>query len=279
MSAFVSDLGQLAFLQNALLVGLLASVACGIVAASSWCGASRTWPADSPLRPGRHGRGALAERGPRVGVADPHPRRPGRGPGAALVMGLVSLYAKEREDTVMSALWAVGMAVGILFIARTPGYGEDLMNYLFGNILMVSPGDLWLIAVLDAAVVVLALACYDQLVAVCFDEEFARLRGLPWSLLPAPAVPHRDHGRPAGDRGRIVLVIALLTLPAAVAGYFTGSLWRMMLWATALCALFTTSGLALSYAPTSPPARRPSSWPAAPTWSSPLASWPGGAAA
>ena len=69
---------------------------------------------------------------------------------AAIIIGLVSLWAKQREDTVISALWAVGMAVGIVFISRTPGYNEDLMGYLFGNILMVSSNDLWMLAGLDA---------------------------------------------------------------------------------------------------------------------------------
>ena len=58
------------------------------------------------------------------------------------IIGLVSIYAKQREDTIIGAVWAVGMAVGILFIFKTPGYNEDLMSYLFGNILMVYSDDL-----------------------------------------------------------------------------------------------------------------------------------------
>lgn len=54
------------------------------------------------------------------------------------IIGLVSIYGKQREDTIIGAVWAVGLAVGILFIFKTPGYNEDLMSYLFGNILMVS---------------------------------------------------------------------------------------------------------------------------------------------
>ena len=61
------------------------------------------------------------------------------GPGCrGLVIGLVSLYARQREDTVIGALWAVGMAVGMLFFAKTPGY-TDPMSYLFGDILLISP--------------------------------------------------------------------------------------------------------------------------------------------
>ena len=92
---------------------------------------------------------------------------------AAVIIGLVSLRAKQREDTVISALWAVGMAVGIIFISRTPGYSEDLMGYLFGNILMVSSNDLWMLAGLDGIIVITGLLFYNQFLAVCFDHEFA----------------------------------------------------------------------------------------------------------
>ncbi len=101
---------------------------------------------------------------------------------AAIIIGLVSLWAKQREDTVISALWAVGMAVGIVFISRTPGYNEDLMGYLFGNILMVSSSDLWMLVALDVIVVGIGLLFYNQFLAVCFDHEFARLRGLKVEL-------------------------------------------------------------------------------------------------
>ena len=62
---------------------------------------------------------------------------------SAVVIGLVSMYARQREDTVIGSIWAVGMAMGVLFIARTPGY-IDPMSYLFGNILLISSTDLWL---------------------------------------------------------------------------------------------------------------------------------------
>ena len=72
---------------------------------------------------------------------------------AAIIIGLVTLYGRQREDTVIGAVWAIGMAVGVLFIARTPGYNDDLMSYLFGNILMVAPRrPLVLIAGLDVVV-------------------------------------------------------------------------------------------------------------------------------
>jgi len=171
----------------------------------------------------------------------------------AMIIGLVSLRAKQREDTVISAIWAVGMAAGIVFISRTPGYNEDLMGYLFGNILMVSSSDLWMLAVLDAIIVVVGLLFYNQFLAVCFDSEFARLRGLRVEffyllLLCLAALTVVVLATVVG----IVMVIALLTLPIGIAALFSTTLWRMMVISAILCVVFTTSGLALSYGPDYP---------------------------
>jgi len=172
---------------------------------------------------------------------------------AALLIGVISLRAKEREDTLIGALWAVGMAVGILFIARTPGYDQDLMSYLFGNILLVRGSDLWLMLALDVVVVALCAALYPQLQAVCFDEEFARLRGLKVELyylllLGLTALTVVLLVTVVG----IVLVIALLTLPAAIAGQLTSTLRGMMAAAAVLSIAFTITGLAVSYGPDLP---------------------------
>ena len=122
---------------------------------------------------------------------------------AAVIIGLVSLRAKQREDTVISALWAVGMAAGIIFISRTPGYNEDLMGYLFGNILMVSSSDLWMLAGLDTVIVVVGLLFYNQFLAVCFDQEFARVRGLKVELFYLLLLGSgRFDGSGPGDCGR-----------------------------------------------------------------------------
>ncbi len=167
---------------------------------------------------------------------------------AAMLIGHVSLRHREREDTLISALWAIGMATGLMFIYATPGYSTELMNFLFGDILLV-PGDvLLLLAVLDAVLVVVALVFYQQLTAVCFDAEFARMRGLNASayyllLLALTAVTIVLLVQVVG----VVLVIALLALPTAVSEAFGRKLWQMMLLSTAACALFTTSGIIIGF--------------------------------
>jgi zinc transport system permease protein len=166
---------------------------------------------------------------------------------SAVLLTLVSLHAGEREDSVIGALWAVGMASGLLFIAKTPGY-LDPMSYLFGNILLLTRDDMVLVALLDLVVVGLVSLFYNRFLAVCFDEEFARLRGIKthWYyllLLCLTALTVILLIRVVG----IVMVIALLTLPAAIAGNFVRSLGQMMVLATLLCMVFVSSGLAVSY--------------------------------
>jgi zinc transport system permease protein len=167
---------------------------------------------------------------------------------AAGIIGLVSLYGHQREDTVIGAIWATGMAIGAIFLARIRGANVDPMSYLFGDILMISRGDLWLIAGLDAVVVALAVVFYNRFQAVCFDEEFARLRGVnvgAWYLLLLclAALTIVLLVQLVG----IVMVIALLTLPAAVAGAFSRRLWQMMALSVLACLLFTGTGMAVSY--------------------------------
>ena len=167
---------------------------------------------------------------------------------AAAIIGFVSLRAKQREDTVINALWAIGMSVGVLFIAKTPGYA-DPMSYLFGNILLVSTRDLVLLAILDAVVVFLAWRYYPQIEASAFDEEFARVRGVPTdavfiATLAVTAVAVVLLQTFVG----IVMVIAMLTLPSGTAGYAAKNLAAMMIGGTILSAVFTVGGLAASWA-------------------------------
>ncbi len=172
---------------------------------------------------------------------------------AAGIIGWVSLNLKQREDTVIGAVWAMGMALGIVFISMTPGYSTDLMSYLFGNILMVTPGDLWLIVALDVLVMVCVGLFHKQLLAVCFDSEFATLRGVHvnrfhFLLLGLTALTVVLLVSVVG----IILVIALLTLPAAMANIFARGLWKMMGLAVLICLVLTSGGLALSYGPDLP---------------------------
>lgn len=173
--------------------------------------------------------------------------------GSALVIGAVSLQAREREDTIIGAIWATGMAAGVLFIHYAPGPAVNLESYIFGNILMTSGTDLTVTAILGAVVVVVTALNYHKLVAVCFDEECVRLRGVSASfyylmLLCLVGLSVVLLVRLTG----IILAIALIVLPAATAARFSQRLWVIMVLAAVLCMGFTAGGLAFSY-PTQTP--------------------------
>ncbi len=256
MTEFLHDIAQPQneLLQCALLAGLLASVACGVI--GTYVVTRRiTYIAGGIAHCVLGGMGAARYAQTVLGWdwADPLLGAVVAALAAAAIIGVISLRAKEREDTVIGAVWAIGMAVGILFIARTPGYNTDLMSYLFGNITLVSTSNLRLLAGLDIVVVAAGLAFYNQFQAACFDEEFARLRGLRveayyLALLCLTALTVVLLVYVVG----IVMVIALLTLPAAIAGRMVGRMWQVMLLATMLCMVFTTGGLAASYGPELP---------------------------
>jgi zinc transport system permease protein len=172
---------------------------------------------------------------------------------SALLIGWIRLNWKTQEDTLIGAIWAMGMAIGLLFISQTPGYASSLTSYLFGNILLVPEQDVWFMAILDLLLLLIVGLFYRQFLAVIFDEEFARLRGVPVSffyllLLCLIAVTVVLLIHVVG----LILVIALLTLPAAIAGHYVHSLGGMMLIATLLGSSFTVGGLALSYSPNLP---------------------------
>jgi zinc transport system permease protein len=167
---------------------------------------------------------------------------------ASLAVAWVSLKAREREDTLIGAIWAVGMATGVIFIAATPGYSEDLMSYLFGNILMVSAADLTLMLALDIVVLGITVLLYNRLAAICFDEEFAAVRGLrvEFYYLLLVCMIGLTVVVMVSIVG-LVLVIAFLTLPVAVADKFSRRLWLIMIISSLCCMLFSIGGLTLSY--------------------------------
>ena len=251
---FLQALHRYPFMQYAVATGVLASVACGVV--GSYIVVRRiTYVAGGISHCVLGGMGAAMYLNKVHGWHWLHPLHGATAMAlaAALLIGLVGLRYKQREDTVISAVWAIGMAAGVLFITKTPGYASDLMSYLFGNILMVTPADLRLIGLLDAAVVASALVFYKQFLAVCFDEEYARARGLRVEfyylfLLCLTALTVVLLVTVVG----IIMVIALLTLPVAVAGHFAKRLWQMMVLSAVLSAVLTTAGLAISYGPDLP---------------------------
>ncbi len=97
---------------------------------------------------------------------------------AALFMAFISMHQKDRIDTFIGLIWAVGMAIGIFLVDLTPGSNVDLMSYLFGSILAVESGDLYYMITL-LAVIIFIMVFYDRdILAVSYDSEYAALRGI-----------------------------------------------------------------------------------------------------
>jgi zinc transport system permease protein len=169
--------------------------------------------------------------------------------GAAVVMGVVQRRTRQRADTIIGVLWAIGMAVGIIFVDLSAGYKVDLMSYLFGSILAVEPLELLVMLALDVVVVAVVGLLFKELVAISFDETFATVENVPVGaiyvvLLCLIALTVVMMMRVVG----LIMVIAMLTMPAAIAGQFTRNLRRTMLGAVLLGVVFTVVGLWLSFA-------------------------------
>lgn len=167
---------------------------------------------------------------------------------SAMIMAAVSLKAKERTDTIIGAMWSVGMATGILLLDLTPGYNVDLMSYLFGSILSVPGSELIAMALLSLGILFLVFYYYGDLLLMSYDEEFAQVRGVPvrklyFLLIGMVAVTVVMVVQVVG----LILVIALLTIPPYIAEKYTTSLFQMMIVSSGLGMLFISGGLWASY--------------------------------
>ncbi|HQA50420.1 MAG TPA: metal ABC transporter permease [Syntrophomonadaceae bacterium] len=238
----MSEILQFSFMRHALMVGLLVSIACGIV--GTYVVVKRIVFISGGISHtayGGVGLGYLVGIPPMVGATVFTVL-------AALAMGEVSHRVKQREDTIIGMMWAVGMALGVIFVKLSPGYTGDLMSYLFGSILAVPLTDLYLILALNVVILLIVILYHDQFTLTAFDEEFAQVIGVNTRLynqllLVVIALTVVVMIRAVG----IILVIALLTIPPATATLFTRSMTGMMAFSMILSAVFTTGGLVISY--------------------------------
>ena len=174
---------------------------------------------------------------------------------SALLLGWIHLNYRQREDAVIAAIWSTGMAIGMIFISITPGSNVELFNYLFGNILWIDGKDLIRLGVLNGLILGVVALYYRKFVALCFDEEQAKLQGVAVQrlyllLLSLVAISIVLLMQIIGT----ILGIALLTIPATLASLFTHRLVMMMGIAALLSALFSCLGLAAADSFNWPPA-------------------------
>ncbi len=233
---------QYEFMRNALLAGIIASLTCGIIgtlivvnrivflsggiAHAAYGGIGIAFFFGLPYFVGTTGFSLLA----------------------ALIMATATLKAKHRADTIIGVIWAVGMAFGVILLDLTPGYNVDLMSYLFGSILTVPYSDLLQMIAVCIGVLLVVIYFYNDFLAMSYDDEFARLRGVPVRalyllLIGMTAVSIVVIIQVVG----LILVIALLTIPPAIAEKFSKSLVKMMVLSSVFCAIFSILGLWLAY--------------------------------
>jgi len=233
---------QFGFMRNALVTGLLVSVACGVI--GTFVVVKRIVFVSGGIAHAAYGGIGL---GYFLGV-DPVLGAIGFSLLAAVGMGAVQRRTGERADTLIGVLWAIGMATGIVLVDLAAGYKADLMSYLFGSILAVPSSDLLIMVVLDLLIGVVVAMFYKELLAISFDEVFATVENVPVNaiylvLMGLVALTVVMLMRVVG----LILVIAMLTIPAAISGRFVKDMKRMMVVACGLGMLFTTGGLWLSY--------------------------------
>lgn len=242
MTSFLNEILSYEFMRNALLAGVIVSAACGII--GTLVVLNRIVFISGGIAHAAYGG---------VGIAYFLGLNPVWGAVAfslasSLAMGYVHRKEKARADTIIGVMWALGMALGIIFVSLSPGYKADLMSYLFGSILAVSAADLRLMLVIVLAVLIFVLVFYRLLLAISFDETFSTVRNVPvgfvyMAMIVLIGLTVVISMRVVG----LILVIALLTIPPAIANLFVQEMRGIMFLSSALSLVFTISGLLISY--------------------------------
>ncbi|WP_414468904.1 metal ABC transporter permease [Methanobacterium sp. ACI-7] len=230
------------FVQNALIAAVLVSIACGIV--GSYVVVKKIVSISGAISHAAFGGIGL---GYFLGI-NPIVAAIPFSIFSAVGIGLINEKVKISEDTAIGILWSVGMALGVIFINLTPGYAPDLFSYLFGNILTVPSSDLLLMFILDIIIVLVVLLFYREFLAVSFDLEFSKVVGVPAEimyilLLCLVALSVVVLIKVVG----VILVIALLSIPAAISRQFTHKMKNIMLFSIIIGLVLTVMGLWLSY--------------------------------
>ena len=166
----------------------------------------------------------------------------------AIIIAVITLKNRTRIDAIIGMMWASGMAIGIIFVDLTPGYNVDLMSYLFGSIVAVSNEDIYYMTILNIFIIGIVVYFYKEILAVSYDSEFASLRGINVKffytlILILAALCVVAAIKAVG----LILVIALLTIPTYLAETFASKLSSMMIISSALATIFTILGLVVSY--------------------------------
>jgi zinc transport system permease protein len=169
---------------------------------------------------------------------------------SAFIIGLPYIRNRLREDSTIGILWVVGMALGVLFlnqVDRSKIVVQDPVSILFGNVLLIKIQDLYLMLGLIIAILTITILLYKDLQILTFDEEFARISGIRVDLLYLVlmiliALTTVVLIKVVG----VILVIAMLTIPAAISNLFTHNLKNMMIFAIIIGIIISFFGSMIS---------------------------------
>lgn len=236
------ELLQYAFFRNALVGSLFASIACGII-----------------------GTYVVSRRLVFISGGITHASFGGLGIGfyfglspilSAMAFSVLSAFGIQwlsskqgvREDSAIAVFWSLGMAIGIVLTFLSPGYAPNLSEYLFGNILTITRGDIVALAILSLVVLLFFIFFYHAIVSVSFDTEFARTRRVPtqfieYAMMLFIAVTIVLSIRLVG----IVLLMSLITVPQMTANLFTVNYSKIISLSILFSFVGCVAGLLLSY--------------------------------
>jgi ABC-type Mn2+/Zn2+ transport system permease subunit len=167
---------------------------------------------------------------------------------SAFGIGTISRNTKIKEDTAIGIIFAGTFALGVALISTVRSYTVDLAHFLFGDVLGVREGDLWLIAIFGGLTILLILAFYKEFLVLSFDPVFATTLRLPvrlleFLLLILIAVTIVVSLQTVG----VALMVAMLVTPAATAYLLTKRLPIMMALAATFASISGVIGLYISY--------------------------------
>lgn len=235
------ELFSMEFMQNALVAAVLVAVACGVM--GTFVVVNRLTALSGGVAHASFGGVGLAcflGFSPMLGSL-------GFALVCALLMGILTWQDRKKSDTFIGVIWAGGMALGVILTDLTPGYGGDMMSFLFGSLLTVPSNLLVWMGLLLVFILGAVAICFRKFLAISYDPEFARVRGLPvlnyyMLLIALIALTVVIAVQAVG----MILVIALLTIPGYIAECYSRNLIQMMFISVGVSLVLVVMGLLLA---------------------------------
>lgn len=235
------DLFSMEFMQNAMVAAVLVAVACGVM--GTFVVVNRLTSLSGGVAHASFGGVGLAVFlgfSPMLGSL-------GFALACAMLMGLLTWRDRKNADTFIGVIWAGGMALGVILTDLTPGYNGEMMSFLFGSLLTVPSELLYWMGALLVIILAAVVANFRKFLAISYDPEFARVQGLPVQvyymfLIALIALTVVIAVQAVG----MILVIALLTIPAYIAESYARNLSHMMILSVVMSLFLVVAGLLLA---------------------------------